>query len=153
MSSEYITQSICNRWASHYSNWVNVGNEVRQDRTIFPLLFNVDMNELYCRLRLSMRFLGCRLGDQVINLMLYADAIARFLQKDCKHFLNPYKPCVPDEGHHLVNYAIFPWHLVTMIIFLEIQPHELALFFHCLSSTVYTWLNMVTVKKCSAYMG
>ena len=55
-----------------------------------------------------------------------------------------HKHCVPDEGHHI--FTVLAGHQPLTFsyndIFLEIQPQEVALFHHFLTSTVCTWLKM-----------
>ena len=93
-------------------------------------------------------------GIRKVALMdIFPRAAGRY---PCVPGFNPYKPCVPDEGHHtftflagnhLTNCANFLWHSVTMISSLK-YSHMKWLYFiiSCLQLSARGWKWMKNAK-------
>ena len=59
------------RWGNVMSKRFNVSNGVRQGGILSPYLFNVYMDDL--SLRLKKNYAGCRIANNIINHLFYAD--------------------------------------------------------------------------------
>jgi hypothetical protein len=70
----YKQNSKC--WGNIYSNNVSASNGVRQGDKVSPFLFNLYMDELSAIL--DKADIGCVIGNQKINHLLYADDIVLF---------------------------------------------------------------------------
>ena len=66
----FSSQHLCVRWGTAYPNVVTVSNGVRQGSILSPFLLAVYMNELSQTLNI-----GCFIGQQCLNNILYADDI------------------------------------------------------------------------------
>ena len=64
------------RWGSVTSDPFHVTNGVRQGGILSPFLFNMYMNDL--SLILNASGTGCRIGDSLINHLMYADDLVIF---------------------------------------------------------------------------
>ena len=70
----YTNQTMTIRWGSMMSESFNVSNGVRQGGILSPYLFNIYMNDL--SLRLKKHYAGCKIANQIINHLFYADDLA-----------------------------------------------------------------------------
>ena len=69
------------RWGAEVSRSFNVTNGVRQGSVLRPLLFSVYMDQLsYC---LNQIAIGCSVGDDCLNHLIYADDICCFSPSIC----------------------------------------------------------------------
>ena len=71
ISIEYNNQSVCVRWGYTCSEFFPVRNGVKQGGQLFPLLFNVYMDNL--NVQLHIKRIGCSLGSTVVSHLIYAD--------------------------------------------------------------------------------
>ena len=67
----YSNQKMMVRWGNIMSESFNVSNGVRQGGILSPYLFNVYMDDL--SLRLKKHYAGCRIANNIINHLFYAD--------------------------------------------------------------------------------
>ena len=67
----YSNQKMMVRWGNVMSESFNVSNGVRQGGILSPYLFNVYMDDL--SLRLKKHYAGCRIANNIINHLFYAD--------------------------------------------------------------------------------
>ena len=67
----YSNQKMSVRWGSLLSDSFTVTNGVRQGGILSPYLFNVYMDDLSKILKT--KYAGCRIGNQIINHLFYAD--------------------------------------------------------------------------------
>ena len=67
----YSNQKMMVRWGNIMSESFNVSNGVRQGGILSPYLFNVYMDDL--SLRLKTKYAGCRIANNLINHLFYAD--------------------------------------------------------------------------------
>ena len=67
----YANQKMSVKWGSLYSKCFNVSNGVRQGGILSPYLFNIYMDDLSTILK--MEYEGCKIADQIINHLFYAD--------------------------------------------------------------------------------
>ena len=72
----YSNQARRVRWGSVTSDPFHVTNGVRQGGILSPFLFNMYMNDL--SLILNASGTGCRIGDALINHLMYADDLVIF---------------------------------------------------------------------------
>ena len=72
----YSHQAMRVRWGSVTSDPFHVTNGVRQGGILSPFLFNMYMNDL--SLILNASGTGCRIGDSLINHLMYADDLVIF---------------------------------------------------------------------------
>ena len=62
---DFISQHICIRWGSSYSDFCTSTNGVKQGGILSPLFFNVYMDNLSAQL--NSQHIGCSTGDVVVN--------------------------------------------------------------------------------------
>ena len=67
----YSNQKMMVRWGNVMSESFKVSNGVRQGGILSPYLFNVYMDDL--SLRLKKHYAGCRIANNIINHLFYAD--------------------------------------------------------------------------------
>jgi len=72
----YARQSFYVKWGNSVSASFNIGNGVTQGSILSPLLFNVYMDDL--SKLLNSCGTGCRVGDTIINHLMYADDLVIF---------------------------------------------------------------------------
>ena len=70
----YANQSMQVRWGNAVSAPLSVSNGVRQGGLLSPALFNLYMNDLSVQLNNCKT--GCKIGNTVINHLMYADDLA-----------------------------------------------------------------------------
>ena len=72
----YKNQTMRVRWGAEVSRSFNVSNGVRQGSVLSPLLFSVYIDRL--SYSLNQTATGCCVGDDCLNLLIYADDICCF---------------------------------------------------------------------------